>query len=344
MKKLNNKYNKIALCSLLFALCSFNANAYEYNSGDFGFRLNAYGTVGVFEPDFEEPVFIGDWRVRAQMNYSIGGGKSIGAVYAIDELALYQDQWQRDAFIFFEDRSFGRIEVGFTDSIAMKLGVGLPDVGGLRINDNPLFYKKIDLGGAVISNTTLTSGRYDFRANLVSVPNKPLQYGMSVTGLSDNYDYAVDIGLKYRKPDGKTKTAVSFGASFIDNPNQMRTDIYAPKVTADWRAQVSAGMNLQYNSWIVGLSGRVIYDEDPLTASDGVVFGTGVSYDLLKYSVSASYLFSDTGIWDSNIKDYMAHTGILSFRYKYSENVDGWISGGISAGLPFISAGLKAQF
>lgn len=337
-------FKKISLLAFVACMGISTADAYEYNRGGFGFRLNAYGTIGVIEPDFESPEFIGDWRVRTQFNYSLGSGRSIGAVYAIDELAIDQNEWERDAFLFFEDASLGRIEIGYTDSIATKLGVGLPDVGSLRINDNPLFYKKIDLGGPVISNTTLTSGRYDLRANIVSVPTKPLQYGISFAGLSPNYDYAVDVGLKYRKPDGKTKTAFSFGASFIDNPENFQTDIFAPKVTADWRAQVSAGLNLQYNSWIWGLSGRVVYDENPIVAADGFTVGTGVSYDFLKYNLSVSYLLSDTGVWDSNVEDYMAHTGILSFRYKYSENVDGWISLGISAGLPFVGAGLKASF
>ncbi|MDR1337408.1 MAG: hypothetical protein LBJ73_00050 [Rickettsiales bacterium] len=320
------------------------ASALEYNHGGYGFRLNGYGTIGVIEPDFDAPAFVDDWRVRGQFNYSLGARRTIGAVYAIDELAVYQDKWQRDAFLFFEDASLGRAEVGYTDSIATKLGVGLPDVGALRVNDNPLFYKEIDLGGPVISNTTLTSGRYDLRANVVSVPTRPLQYGVSVAGLSPDYEYAVDIGVKYRDPDGKTKTAFSFGASFIDSPDNFQTDIFAPRVTADWRAQVSAGLNLQYNSWIFGLSGRVVYDENPVVASDGFAVGAGVSYDFLKYSLSASYLLSDTGVWDDNAEDYLAHTGMASFRYKYSENVDGWMSLGISAGLPFLGAGLRATF
>jgi len=54
-------------------------------------------------------------------------------------------------------------------------------------------------------------------------------------------------------------------------------------------------------------------------------------------------LFSDTGVWD-NTPDYTTHAGIFSFRYKYSENVDGWISTGISTGMPFISGGIRAKF
>ncbi|MDR0741572.1 MAG: porin [Rickettsiales bacterium] len=335
---------KIILVAFVACLDVANADAFEYNHGGYGFKLNGYGTIGVIEPDFDEPSFIGDWRVRTQFNYALGAGRSIGAIYAIDELALYQNEWQRDAFLFFENAEIGRIEVGFTDSIATKLGVGLPDVGSLRINDNPLFYKKIDLQGAVLSNTTLTGGRYDLRANIVSVPTKPMQYGVSIAGLSPNYDYAVDFGVKYRKSEGKTKVAVSFGASFIDSPENFQPDVFAPRVTADWRAQTSAGLNLQYNSWIWGLSGRIVYDRNPIAATDGIVAGTGISYDILKYSLSASYLLSDTGVWDSDAKDYVAHTAMLSFRYKYSESLNGWMSLGISAGLPFLGAGLNAKF
>ena len=40
------------------------------------------------------------------------------------------------------------------------------------------------------------------------------------------------------------------GASFIDKPTNFAGDIYAPRSNADWRGQISAGLNLQYNSWI----------------------------------------------------------------------------------------------
>lgn len=345
--RLKYKESSILTKSFLSAVvcfCAFDANAFDYNRGRYGFKLTGYGNAGVIEPDLQDPIFIGDWMARTQFNYAIATNKTIGLVYALDELALYQNESARDAFVFLEDSRFGRIELGLTDSIATKLGVGLPDVGGLRINDNPLLFEKVEPSGAVISNTTITSGRYDLRANIVSVPTKPLQFGFSVAGLSSKYDYSADFGIKYRKPDGKTKTAVSFGASFIDSPQNFQTDIYMPATTADWRGQISTGLNLQYNSWIWGISGRVIYDKNPIgPSSDGVIAGTGVSYDLLNYTISGTYLVSETGVWD-DMPNYVAHTEILSFRYKYSENVDGWMSIGFSAGTPFASAGLKAKF
>lgn len=332
--------------SFIFALCSLSlpASAYEYNNGRYGMKFTGFGTVGAFEPDFKKADFINDWLVRSQFNYAVSANKTIGLVYALDELAVYQDKYTRDAFLFLEDSKTGRIEFGFTDSIATKLGVGLPDVGGLRVNDNPIFYKEIEVSGPVISNTTLTSGRYGLRTNFVSVPTRPLQFGSSFAGPSSKYSSATDIGIKYRRPDGKTKTAFSFGASFIDSPENLMTDAFAQNVTADWRAQVSTGLNLQYNSWVWGVSARGIYDKNPIGMHvDGISAGTGVSYDLLNYSMSVSYLFSDTGVWD-NTPDYTTHTGIFSFRYKYSENVDGWISTGISTGMPFISGGIRAKF
>ncbi len=321
------------------------ADALQYDYGRASFRLTGYGTAGILEPDFDKPDFIGDWRARAQFNYAVAAGQSIGAVYSIDAIALDEDKAMREAFGFFESRSYGRVELGFTDSIARKLGVGLPDVGGMRINDKPLFYKKISPAGPVISDTTISTGRGALRVNVVSVPTAPVQYGLSVAGITDDYDYAIDAGLKIRRPAGKLKTAVSLAASFMDKPDNYRTEAYNPHVTADWRAQAAAGINLQYNSWVLGISSRVIYDRNPIgRVSDGLVVGTGVSYDILNYSVSLSYLYSDTGIWHHDVPNYNDHTVVGSFRYKYSENVDGWMSVGMTTDTPFLAVGMRLTF
>ena len=93
------------------------------------------------------------------------------------------------------------------------------------------------------------------------------------------------------------------------------------------------------------MCGRAIYDKNPIGAvSDGFVLGTGVSYDLLQYSVSLVYMMSDTGVWQNNVDDFIDNTVVASFRYKYSENVDGWISGGATSKTPFISAGMRITF
>lgn len=321
------------------------AHALQYDMGKFSAKLSGYATGGFINPDFESPLGIGDWRGRAQLTYDINDEYKLGAVYALDKAALDKGNLSRETFGYIESREYGRVEFGLTDSIARKLGVGLPDVGGLRINDRPLYNEKIIPDGAIIADTTLTSGRSDPRINIVSAPTNGVQYGVSASGFATNYDYAVDAGLKIRRPSGKVKTAYAFGASFMDNPRDFDNEVYTPGVSADWRAQMSLGMNLQYNSWVWGLSGRVIYDNNPIgEISDGFVVGTGVSYDLLRYSVSLTYMLSDTGVWQSDIDDFIDHMAIASFRYKYSENVDGWISGGITSQTPFISVGLRLTF
>lgn len=327
-------------------VCPIAAHGFQYDMGKFSVRVTGYATGGVLEPDFESTLFIGDWRARTQATYQATDNYKFGLVYALDEAALDKGNFSRETFGFIELRDIGRLEIGFTDSIARKLGIGLPDVGGLRINDRPIFNEKIIPDGPVIADTTLTSGRSkSFRINLASAPVNGNQYGVSLAGLTDDYDWALDMGLKIRRPSGKLKMAYSLGASFMDNPHDFDNEIYTPGVTADWRAQVSGGVNLQYNSWIWGLTGRVIYDENPIgTVSDGFVVGTGVSYDLLRYSVSLTYMYSDTGVWHSDAPDFADHMAIASFRYKYSEFVDCWISGGITSQTPFISAGLRVTF
>lgn len=340
-----NNLKKIIAATVIFSLPQM-ANALQYDYNKMSFKLTGYGTVGVIEPDFESPLFIGDWRVRGQITYTPNNEYKFGAVYAMDQSAISKGDFSRETFAFIESKSYGRIEVGFTDSVARKLGLGLPDVGGLRINDRPLYNKKIIADGPVIADTALTSGRSNsLRINTVFASKSNIQYGLSVAGITDNYDWAVDGGIKIKQSDGKLKTAYSVGASFMKNPNDFDNEVYTGGITADWRAQMSLGMNLQYNSWIWGTTARVIYDQNPIgPVSDGLVVGTGVSYDLLKYSLSLTYMFSDTGVWQKNVDDFADHTVVASFRYKYSEFVDGWISGGMTIKTPFVSAGLRITF
>ena len=337
--------NKILCAATLFMVFG-GAYALEYNIGNTDFRLTGYGTFGMINPDIETPLSIGDWRVRGQITNSSIQDTKLGFVYALDKASLDKGNFSREVFAFLQSKSLGRVEFGFTDSIARKLGLGLPDVGGLRINDRPLYNEKIIPSGAVIADTTLTSGRSNsLRLNLVSNSNNGTQYGVSVSGITDDYNWAADAGIKFRKSSGKLKSAYSVGASFMNRPDNFDNEIYTPGVTADWRAQMSMAMNVQYNSWIFGLSGRVIYDKNPIGAvSDGFVLGTGVSYDLFQYSVSLIYMLSDTGVWQNDVDDFIDNTVVASFRYKYSENVDGWISGGTTSKTPFISAGMRITF
>lgn len=336
--------NSVALIAFIVCIPG-TASAFEYNSGKISAKLTGYATGGIIEPEFKSTLFIGDWRARGQIMYSANETHKFGLVYAMDQTAIDKGNFSRETFALWEIKNQGRIEVGYTDSVARKLGVGLPDVGGLRINDRPLYNEKIVPDGPVIPDTTLTSGRDAPRINLTTAPKSGVQYGISATGFSDEYDWALDAGLKLRRPNGKVKTAYSIGFSFMDNPDGFDPEVYLPAVTADWRTQLSLGMNLQYNSWIWATTARIIYDQDPIgIASDGFVLGTGVSYDLLKYSISLTYMFSDTGVWHSDKTNFQDNMLIASFRYKYSENVDLWMSGGTTSKTPFFSAGLRLTF
>lgn len=338
--------NKIALIAVVGMIMSANAYGFAYSSGPWDLRLTGHGTAGFIEPDFENPDFLGDWYVRAQAAYSVSAGNTIGAVYSIDAMAVDDRDWMHDAFLYYQARRIGRIEVGITDSVARKLSVGLPDVGGMRINDRPLFYKKIHPQYGVIGDTSVTSGRRALRINAVSNSTGSAQYGVSLAGLTDDYDVALDVGMKIRRPSGKVKTAISLGASLIENPENYSTDTYIAPLTADWRAQTAIGFNLQYNSWVWGLDARAIYDRNPIgsVSSDGISLGSGVSYDFLKYSLSVSYVLSETGLWDGDIKNRDIHTGLASFRYKYSEYTNLWISLGITSDTPFVACAMRVSF
>ena len=338
--------NKFSLAAFLLLVSGAGASALQFDTGKFNFKLSGYGTGGMIQPKLQTPVFIGDWRVRGQITNAFVQDTKLGFVYALDKAALDKGNFSREVFAFLQSKSLGRVELGFTDSIARKLGLGLPDVGGLRINDRPLYNEKIMPDGAVIADTALTSGRSNsLRLNLVSNSNSGTQYGVSVSGITDDYNWAADAGIKFRKSSGKLKSAYSVGASFINRPNDFDVEVYTPGVTADWRAQIAAAMNLQYNSWVFGLTTRAIYDKNPIgDISDGIATGIGASYDLLKYSVSLTYMLSDTGLWHSDAPDFIDHTVVASFRYKYSKNVDGWISGGVTSETTFVSAGLRLIF
>ena len=322
-----------------------SADALQYQYGHSTFKLNASGSAGIIEPKFKDAVFLGDFDVRTQYNYAIASDQSLGLVYEWDANALDENNYAHDAFALWEMRGIGRVEAGLTESVARKLSVGIPDVGGLRVNHKPLFYKKILPHGTIIPDTAVTSGHEAPRVNLVTAPIGAGQYGLSVAAFGDEYDYAIDGGIKFRFPNGKLKSAISLGGSFMDNPHGFSPATYVPDVYADWRAQGSFGFNLQYNSWIWGTSVLAIYDQNPVGfASDGVSAGTGISYDLLNYSASVSYMYSQTGIWHDDFANYYDHTVIASLRYKYSENLSVWASVGLTTQTPFLSAALRAEF
>lgn len=341
------KTSFVALALFVSTLATATAAPLEYRKDGFAVRVSGYGNIGLIEPEFLVPNarFIGDWSARIQTTYDVNNVHRIGLVYGLNQKTLEDGDEIDDLFALWQVRGYGRLEIGLTDSVTEKLGLGLPDVGGLRLNDDPLFYKRIEPNGMVISDATLDTGDGALRVNAVSSNNNGVQYGLSVAGITDKYDFAIDGGIKIRRPSGKTKTAYSFGASFMSNPDDFRASPWARHVTADWRAQASAAVNVQYNSWIFALTGRVIYDQDPIgEVSDGFIVGTGVSYDFLKYSVSLTYSLSDTGVWQHDVDDFLNHVVMSSFRYKYSENVDGWMSIGMTTETPFVSAGMRVTF
>jgi len=338
---------------LIFLFCGFsNANALEYSTDNWKFKLDADGMVGFLETKDDKPLFIDDWDVKAQAFYKFNSTQRVGAVYSIDADCVEDDEYIHDAFVLFEDRDIGRTEFGLTHSIAHKMGLGLPDVGYLRINSKSILHEKLDLNRVLISETTATTGHETLRLNLATAATEYGQYGLSVAGFGDEYDYAVDFAVKFKQPHGKTKTAYSFAISYMDSPDDYTENSYSPPVTADWRAQMALGFNLQYNSFIWGTSLRMIYDYKPLyKTADGLVAGSGVSYDFLQSSVSVTYLFSDTDLWHHTNRDGIkiehgdyVHTVLGSFRYKYSEETSLFMSGGLADTTPFFAVGIKSGF
>jgi len=333
---------------ILFSIFSFlllsvpAAASFSYNRHGVGLRFSGEGTAGASTPGG----FFPDFRLRGQFNYAAHPGWTAGAVYSIDQLATSTGHYARDAFLLVEGPQ-GRIEAGITNSIATKLGLGLPDVGQLNVNEYNFIYGAMNLDRPMISNPVIDSARYSLRANFATVPTKPFQLGVSIVPWDPNFKYSSDFGLRFRSPHGKTKMAASFGTSFIDSPKGLVADLYAPSLTADSRNQISAGVNVQYRSWNWGLTARGIYDKNPVgPRSDGLQTGTGISYEFLNYSASVSYMLSEVGVWHRESVTH--HTGILSLRYKIDRYFSIWASGGMvktpDKDQPFAAGGLHVRF
>lgn len=340
--------------SVLIALIIMSSNAFalDYTYDKLQFKLDADGMVGFLNSETEKPIFIDDWDIKGQVFYKLNRYQRFGAVYSIDADCVEEDEYIHDAFILFEDRDIGRAEFGLTHSIARKMGLGLPDVGYLRINNKSILHKKLDIKRVLISDTAATTGHESLRLNLATANTDYGQYGISISGLSDDYEYALDAAIKIKQSLGKIKTAYSLALSYMDKPKNYSENTFSPHVTADWRAQAALGFNLQYNSWIWGLSARMIYDENPIAkTADGLIAGSGLSYDFLKASVSLTYLYSNTNLWNHRDKfgnklpnGHYVHTTLASFRYKYSENTHLFMSGGYANSAPFFSVGIKSGF
>ena len=339
---------------MAFILCAISstANALDYKTGNWTFKLDADGMVGFLEPRDEQLMFIDDWDVKGQIFYNLNRDQRLGAVYSIDADCVEDDEYIHDAFVLFEDRNYGRAEIGLTHSIARKMGLGLPDVGYLRINNKSILHKKLNLKRVLISDTAATTGHEMPRLNLATHATQYGQYGLSFSGGGDDYNYAIDAAMKFKQPNGKVKAAYSLALSYMEKPKDYSETSFTPRVTADWRGQVAFGLNLQYNSFIWATNFRMIYDENPVAkTADGFVAGTGLSYDLLQSSVSLTYMFSDTNVWTHRDKitnekmsgDYI-HTVLASFRYKYTERTSVFMSTGLTDTTPFFAVGIKSGF
>ncbi len=342
---------KISLIALV-CLITPNAHALGYTNGNWKFDLDAEGMIGFLELKNEKPIFINDWDIKTSAFYRLNQTQRLGAVYSLDAACVEDDEYIHDAFVLFEDRTVGRAEFGLTYSIARKMGLGLPDVGFLRINNKSILHNKLDLNKVLISDTTATTGHDALRLNLATISTEYGQYGISIAGPGGDFDFAIDAAAKFKKPLGKLKAAYSIALSYMDKPDGYEESSFTPPVTADWRGQIALGANLQYNSFVFGLSSRLIYDENPIAkTNDGLVLGTGVSYDLLQSSVSLNYIYSNTNIFEHHDQitgDKMngdnLHTLIASFRYKYSEHTALFMSGGITDTTPFFAVGIKTGF
>ena len=309
---------------LVLCLCAapIVAKAEDYRNGNWLFRLNADGMVGFLETREDKPIFINDWEIKGQIFYNLNNISRFGAVYSIDADAVDDNKYIHDAFVY------------------------------LRINDKSILYKKLDLKRVLISDTTATTGHETLRLNLATHATEHGQYGLSFSTFGNDYNYAIDGAFKIKRPHGKLKSAYYIAVAYIDKPENYVEASFSPKVTADWRGQVAAGVNLQYNSFIWGTSARVIYDNDPIAkTADGFIAGTGVSYDFLQSSLSLNYLFSDTNLWNHRDKDTdkkmsgdYVHTILSSFRYKYTEQTSVFMSGGFTDTKLFFAVGIRSGF
>ena len=338
------------ICLMPYVLCLIvlpsATQAFTYNHDNISLRFSGHGMGGAALP--ESAIY--DYRIRGQAGYALRNGWTIGAVYSMDYLAYEFDRFYSDAFIFTES-PHGRAEIGWTESVSVKLGLGLPDVGAMRVNNNPIIYKITDTTG-VISNPATTGTAYSFRATAVTVPTRPFQLGASFSPYDENFNNSAEFGIRYRYPHGKVKFALAAGAGFTDAPRELYADLYTPRVTADSRSQGALAANIQYLGWQFGATLRGIYDRGAIGApSDGMQTGVGASYDFLNWSASGTYILSAIGIWDNN-PDFqysvITHTGVFSLRYKIDQHFDIFASTGTvaqsSSIQPFVAAGLRGRF
>jgi hypothetical protein len=316
------------------------ANAYEHDFGNSKAVLSGYGTLGNLSKSGESaPRLLFDWQARGEYSKSYGG-----AVLTLNQVSELESRYLQDLFAFF-DLGFGRLEIGHTNSAAQKLSVGLPDAGGLRINNSFIPYSLQNSPNA-IATPAANSSSNQIRAQIVSKPDV-FQAGFGAAAPSFDMDGSLDLGMRV-KSGTAVKFAASLGASHIFNPDGLIAEIYAPRVYADNRSEIALGLNIQYHSWSLGAVGKAIYDANPTgRPSDGVMYGGGLSYEILTWRVSANSLRSDTSVFhdcDSGCKNTVA---VLSVQDKLDDIVDIWASAGeifSDSNAFFWSVSLRAKF
>ena len=349
---------KISLTHLLtyslIVLYAAPSAAYEYDVGFAKFKLTGYGSTAAMITDggaglsggggyFDnENIYnTSDFKIRGQVSRD-----DYGVIYSLDRLALDDKQFARDLFGYY-DIGYGRFEFGQTDAVSVKMALGLPDVGGLRANDSALFIIGAPSDGYV------TGTRYSPRVSFASKMQEKWQWGASAAAFGKGFDSAFDVGIKYKDPYSKFKTSYSVGLSYIDSPHGMITENGLPSVYADSRSTVALATNMQYNSFVFGAFARTVYDVNPQTIfrTDGINGGAGISYDLLAFSVSLSYMYSNTNVWGTANSGAIGmgenHAAFSSLRYKFSGYIDAWITGGFSDvenWTPFGALGLRVTF
>jgi len=313
--KFAKPYLAICFSTLIFS----GAAALEYPYGANTFRLNAAGGAVYMHDNVHD-----NYLVRAQYDRRADGGWNFGAVYSIDSLAARAGYYARDAFLY-AGMEYGRAEVGWTESVATKMGLVLPDVSGLRLHNAALFYNRGE--DRLITTPTIFGNQYAFRANLATPPTNAWQLGLSQTVWARDFDFSSDVGLRYRDTGGSLKTSLSFGASYIDHPRGMIGDWFLPPLSADARYQATIGVNIQSGSLIWAATAKAMIDDGADVVADGQQLGTGISYEFLRWSFSIDYIFSNVGWHQSQI----AHTGILSAKYKFNSYFSMWGSVGAVA-------------
>lgn len=323
-----------AIVFLSAAFLPFAANA--------GLSMGGFGTLGNLSKAGDSPELALDWQARAEY-FGILSGTKVGAVAAFNQVSERYSNYIQDLFLF-ADLGFGRVELGHTNGAAQKLAVGLVDAGGLRLNRSMLAFGTLD-NPNVIATHSASSLQNQIRLSFVTRPGKWLQAGAGYAAPGDDTDGGFDLGLKLRAGTD-IKASASLGGAYIINPDGLLAEIYAPRIYADSRAEMAAGINIGFGSWTAAATAKIVYDDNSIGApSDGLMYGGGLSYEFLSWKLSINGTLSDTKFF----KDGGEQVGVImgSLQDKLDDVVDLWATFGTFRGDrsgTFWSLSLRAKF